>query len=548
MRLLLGTLVATTLLAATGRSTADPTPSLAVEPAPAGDRTFVVERAAAHGSFAPSVRVAADYASAPLVLKNRVEALDYVVSYQLWLYALASVSLAHRWVLSAGMPMVVAQDGDAPLPSGPTATRVSSGAALGDARVGARFRILESSDDAAMKVHLAIASSLWLPTASEGYTGDGAVRVRGALLLEGSTTRVFWVANGGVRTRPFETLPAVIPTRVGTALTFGLAAGFYADARQRLALGFEVLSDLTVGGGSRPFDPRGTTGHAFVTANLRPRGGPLELGAALGPGFGQGAGSSDFRVLATVGFAFEQAAPPSDDDGDGVPDKVDACLDLRGVPSSDPLMNGCPAAPSDRDGDGIPDENDACPGVPGESTRVKATHGCPVLPDRDKDGVPDASDACPDEPGVRPPAGDGCPKAPEPPATKLADTTIVLAQQVQFETGTAVLRAESDRVLSEVARILSDHAEIELVEVQGHTDEVGTADYNRQLGQARATSVVNWLAQHGIKRERLAAKGYGSDRPIADNTSEEGRQKNRRVEFQILRRKPADGATEGGAR
>jgi OOP family OmpA-OmpF porin len=548
MRRLRGTLIAAAWVAVAATSAADPTPSLAVEPAPAGDRTFAVERASAHGSFAPSVRVVADYASAPLVLKNRVEALDSVVTYQLWLYALASLSLAHRWVLSAALPLVVAQDGDAPLVSGPTATRVSSGAAFGDARLGARFKLLESSDDAAMKMHLAVASSLWLPTASEGYTGDGAVRVRGGLQVEGATTRIFWILNGGIRTRPFEALPAIIPTRVGTAVALGLAAGFYADPRQRMAFGIEVLSDHTVGGGSRLFDPRGTIGHSFVTANFRPRGGPLEVGAALGPGFGQGAGSADFRVLAMVGFAFEQAAPPSDEDADGVPDKFDACIDLRGVPSSDPLLNGCPAAPADRDNDGIPDENDACPGVPGESTRVKATHGCPILPDRDRDGVPDASDACPDEPGVRPPAGNGCPKAPEPPVTKLGDKAIVLSQQVQFETGTAVLRAESDRVLSEVARILAEHPEIELIEVQGHTDEVGTADDNRQLGQARATSVVSWLAQHGIRRERVVPKGYGSDRPIADNASEEGRQKNRRVEFQILRRKPTNAATEGGAR
>jgi outer membrane protein OmpA-like peptidoglycan-associated protein len=244
-----------------------------------------------------------------------------------------------------------------------------------------------------------------------------------------------------------------------------------------------------------------------------------------------------------IGLAFEQAAPPSDEDGDGVPDKVDACLDLRGVASSDPVLNGCPAAPIDRDGDGIPDENDACPSVAGESTRVKATHGCPVLPDGDKDGVPDATDACPTEAGVGPPAGNGCP---EPPTTKIAQQAIVLSQQVQFETATAVLRSESDGVLSEVARVLADHPEVELVEVQGHTDEVGTPDYNRQLGQARATSVVNWLVQHGVKRERLVPKGYGSDRPVADNTNEDGRRKNRRVEFRILRRKP-DVATEGQA-
>jgi outer membrane protein OmpA-like peptidoglycan-associated protein len=509
-------LIATSLLTAAARGKADPTPSLAVEPAPAGDRGFAVERAATHGSLAPSVRVATDYASAPLVLKNRVEALDRVVTHQLWVYALASLSLAHQWVLHAAMPVVVAQDGDAPLLSGPTATRVSSGAALGDLRVGARFRFWESSDDAVMKTSLAIASSVWLPTASEGYTGDGAVRARGALHLEGTTTRVYWAANGGVRTRPFEKLQAILPVRVGTAVTLGLAAGFYADSHQKMALGIEVLSDLTLGGGSSLFDPRGTTGHSFVTAHFRPGSGPLELGAALGPGFGQGAGSADFRVLAMVGFAFEQAAPPSDEDGDGVPDRIDACLDLRGVPSADPVLNGCPATPTDRDGDGIPDENDACPAVAGESTRVKATHGCPLAP-----------------------------KPPDLPATKLAEKTIVLSQQVQFETGTAVLRAESDGVLSEVAKILVDHPDIELMEVQGHTDEVGTADYNRQLGQARATSVVSWLVQHGIKRERLVPKGYGSDRPIADNTSEEGRKKNRRVEFQVLRRKAQSSETEG---
>ena len=497
-----------------------------------------MERAAAHGRLVSAVRVASVYASAPLVLKNQVEAIDRVVTYQLWLYALASVSIAHRWVLHAAMPLVVAQDGDPALISGSTATRSSGAMALGDARLGARAKIFGSSDDAAMKLDLAIASSVWLPTASEGYTGDGAVRVRGALQLEGATKRLFWAAAGGLRTRPFETLPAVVPARVGTAIALGLAAGFYADARQRLALGIEVISDLTVGGSSRLFDPRATFGQSLLTAYFRPRGGTIELGAALGPGFGQGPGSSDFRALAMVGFAPEQAAPPTDEDNDGVPDKVDACLDLRGAPSSDPVLNGCPAAPLDRDGDGIPDENDACPTVAGESTRVRATHGCPNLPDADKDGVPDATDACPHEPGAGPPAGNGCPA--EPPATKLIQQQIVLSQQVQFETGTAVLRPESDHVLSEVARILADHPEIELIEVQGHTDEVGTADDNRHLGQARAAAVVGWLVEHGVKRERVVAKGYGSDRPIADNTNEGGRQKNRRVEFRVLRRRPAD--------
>ena len=527
-------------------ASADPTPSLAVDPAPAGDRAFLVERASPHGQLVPSLRLSSDYAAAPLVLKNKVEAIDRVVSRQLWVYALASISLAHRWVLHVTMPFVAAQEGDAPLVSGATAARVSSGAALGDARLGARWKVFGSSDEAPMKLDVALASAVWLPTASEGYTGDGAVRIRAALHVEGATKRLYWAATGGVRTRPFETLPAAIPSRVGTAIALGLAGGFYADARQRIALGVEVVSDLTVGGGTRIFDPRGTIGQSLLTTHFRPRGGPFELGAAVGPGFGQGLGRSDFRVWAMIGYSPDQAPPPSDEDADGVPDKADACIDLRGVPSSDPLMNGCPAVPIDRDGDGIPDENDACPTVAGESTRVKGTHGCPLPPDVDHDGVPDPVDACPNEPGPPPPAGNGCPKAPAA-VTKLDQQEIVLSQQVQFETGTAVLRPASDGVLSEVARVLAEHPEVDLVEVQGHTDEVGSAEENRVLGQARAASVVAWLAAHGIARDRLVAKGYGSDRPIADNTTEEGRQKNRRVEFRVLRRKPPAPGARGGA-
>jgi outer membrane protein OmpA-like peptidoglycan-associated protein len=92
-------------------------------------------------------------------------------------------------------------------------------------------------------------------------------------------------------------------------------------------------------------------------------------------------------------------------------------------------------------------------------------------------------------------------------------------------------------VLAEVARVLGEHPEVELVEVQGHTDESGTPDLNRRLGQARANRVVAWLVEHGVKRDRLSPKGYGSDRPIADNSTDEGRQKNRRVEFRVLRTK-----------
>jgi OmpA-OmpF porin, OOP family len=532
----MATIVAS-MLATSRQSSADPTPSLALDPAPAGDRAFAVERAGVRGHLLLSARLVTDYAREPLVLKNSAQEIDPVVSYQIWGHALASFALARRFMFNADVPFVMVQAGGLEPASGATAPRPATLAQLGDMRLGARVKVFGTAEDADVRTEFALASSVWLPTAADGYAGDGAARVRAGFIVEGSSRRLYWAFNGSVRTRPSEELPGALPTRVGTALALGLAGGFFADARRDLSLGTEVVADLTVGGGARLFDPRATVAHLLLTGHYRVLGGPFELGAAFGPGIGQGAGSAGYRVLALVGFAPEQAAPPPDKDEDGVPDKSDACIELSGVSSRDPLLNGCPEPPADHDGDAIPDENDACPTVPGEPTSERRTHGCPKLFDTDGDGVPDPVDACPRQPGDRPPAGDGCPKPAAPPSTRLVEQEIVLSQQVQFETGTAVLRPESGAVLAEIAQVLGEHPEVELVEVQGHTDETGTPDLNRQLGQERAARVVTWLVEHGVRRERLLAKGYGFDRPIADNTTEEGRKQNRRVEFRVLRKK-----------
>ena len=531
-------------------SAADETPSLFLEPSPAGDRGFGVERAGVRGHLLVSARLFVDYANEPLVLVNPASDIDRVVVGQTAFHALASFSIRHRFAVNVDVPFAFLQAGRAPV-TGETAPRPDA-VEFGDIRLGARARILGSVDEVEGGTALAIAASLWVPTATDGYAGDGAVRARAAIVAEGASKRLYWAANGGVRTRPSAQLPGVVPTRIGTALSLGLAGGFFADARRDVALGAELAADLTIGGGARFLDPRATIGHLFVTGHYRIAGGPFEMGAAFGPGFGQGAGSADFRALFLVGFAPEEAAPPPDRDEDGVPDKVDTCIDLVGVPSPDPLLHGCPEAPPDRDGDAIPDQNDACPTLVGEATGVRATHGCPRRHDADEDGVVDRDDACPKEPGEPPPGGNGCPKPKEPPpVATVTEQQIEISQQVQFETGTAVLRPESDAVLAGVARVLAEHPEIELVEVQGHTDDTGPPDLNRRLGQDRANSVVVWLAMHGVARERLSPVGYGSDKPIAANATEEGRTRNRRVEFRILRKKPEaprEAPKGGGAR
>lgn len=543
------------LLAAPVR--ADSTPSLALEPAPAGDRGTLVERAAISGHLTAAARVFADYAREPLVLIDERQTADAVVIEQMWLHALASFSLFHRLMFNLDVPFVAAQTGAAAPLFVAAAPRAGSGAELGDVRVGARLKLLANADEAESRVELALGSSVWFPTAAGGYTGDGEVRVRLAAILEGYSPRFYWAANAGVKTRPYQELPGALPSRVGNAVTLGLAGGFFLGAGRELALGSELVADLPFEGGAKLFDPRATAAQLLLTGHYRIAAGPFEIGAAFGPGLGQGAGSADYRVLGFFGFVQESAAPPPDEDEDGVPDKSDACARIAGEPSRDPLLNGCPPPPRDKDGDGIPDNYDACPAVPGDATSERKTHGCPR--DSDGDAVPDKSDKCPTVAGEKPPEGNGCPKPqPEPTKTALVNEEIVISQKVQFETGTAVLRPESDAVLGEVAAVLAEHPEIELLEVQGHTDEHGGPALNRKLGQDRAASVVTWLIAHGVDRYRLAARGYGSDQPIADNSTEEGRAKNRRVAFRVQRVKetkapePKDGEAasppkDGGA-
>lgn len=176
----------------------------------------------------------------------------------------------------------------------------------------------------------------------------------------------------------------------------------------------------------------------------------------------------------------------------------------------------------DEDGDGVADERDLCPAsLPG--TRVDET-GCEAMDeDSDNDGVPDHRDQCPGTArGVRV-DNRGC---------EFQDAVVL--QGVNFEFDSARLTAEAREILRTVARLLQGGLASVRVEIAGHTDEVGGADYNQALSARRAQAVKQFLAGEGVDAGRLVATGYGSRYPVADNSSEAGRAQNRRVEFRVL--------------
>lgn len=127
---------------------------------------------------------------------------------------------------------------------------------------------------------------------------------------------------------------------------------------------------------------------------------------------------------------------------------------------------------------------------------------------------------------------------PGPDRVVLTDSKIVIKDKVQFATGKAEILSPSFGLLDEVAAVFVDNPQIEQVQVEGHTDSTGGAGVNRKLSQARAESVVKYLTGKGVKKNRMIAKGFGPDVPIADNNDEAGREQNRRVEFNIVKQGP----------
>ncbi len=228
-------------------------------------------------------------------------------------------------------------------------------------------------------------------------------------------------------------------------------------------------------------------------------------------------------------------AAPADSDGDGVIDEKDKCpntpagrkvnadgceLDSDGDGVIDAL-DKCPGTPAgrkvnadgcefDSDGDGVVDALDKCPGTP--AGRKVNADGCEL--DSDGDGIVDGNDKCPT---VFAKTADGCPPA-------------LVLHGVNFDNSEAVLRLDAYPILDEAVKGLKVWGDVN-VEVAGYTDSVGTDEYNMDLSQRRAEAVRAYLIGKGVAADRLIAKGYGESQPVADNDSEEGRFKNRRVEL-----------------
>lgn len=228
--------------------------------------------------------------------------------------------------------------------------------------------------------------------------------------------------------------------------------------------------------------------------------------------YGDGEDDSYIDALFTLGVSFafggsSKPAPAPAPVAETEPEPAPA-------PKEEPAA---PAAPADRDNDGVVDTADQCPNTASEA-KVDAA-GCPL--DSDKDGVADYVDQCPNSAEGARVDSKGC---------KLKKVRVEeIKLNVKFPTNSSIVPKASLGEIENVAKFMKSHADL-VVDIEGHTDSLGKASYNKSLSQRRADSVANVLVQtFGIEAGRVNATGYGEEKPIASNETKDGRAQNRRV-------------------
>jgi outer membrane protein OmpA-like peptidoglycan-associated protein len=561
------------------------------------DAFFGVGSPSVGGHLVPRGTLEMEYASRPLQVEVPGMGTTNVVGSQGYLHAGVSLPLWDRLLLSVDVPIAVVDSGASPMTSG-LDYHVPSSATLGDVRLGVRGRFWGKLRD---PFQIGLGGAVLLPTGSpDAYTGQGAARGTVDLLMggrAGTGLGVVWSATAGTMLQGARVSP-LLRYGAGAAVVIGedrlqIGPELYGSTELGNVALWTMGQGFAAGSGSEIEILLGAKGRLFGGFFLGAAGGFAPIAAVGAPGV-RFVGTASWAPLTED----KRRAPSRDRDGDGIADDVDACPDVKGELQNDPSKDGCPIADRDHDGipdvddacpldpgprnpdptkngcpldtddDGIPDAVDACPTVKGVKNPDPKKNGCPI--DSDGDGIPDALDACPDVPGVKSadPKLNGCPDDPDgdgikgaadacpfekgpadpdrtkngcPRFVRVGSQEIKILAQIQFKfNGKArgdTVSPVSDELMKEIRDVIQQHPEIVKIEVQGHTDDDGTEAYNMRLSRERADAVREWLIAGGIPAAKLVARGYGSERPLADNRIKKGRGLNRRVQFVILEKK-----------
>jgi outer membrane protein OmpA-like peptidoglycan-associated protein len=446
--------------------------------------------------------VVTHYQHRPLVVVRDGRRVGEVVRERAMLHMAAAIAVHRRLELGMAVPVLVGQGG---MPLGPLGMGELPRYGLGTPMVRARVGLL--SEEAGSLVDMAAELDTGLPLGrADALLGDGRWSVTPRLAMGKVFQKMRVSLEAGARLRERVQVGS---HSVGSELPFALGVT-NVDGRLRGELSFRAAAPLT----------NAALWSGEILAGARFAATPhFEVFALGGPGLGVAPGVPAFRVMAGVGFdplpmLRSGGAPP-------VPVVPETPLGLTPEPPGGGVREGLPgeaalavvADPVAEDG--------AAPPEPEAEVQI---------PDQDADTVADGVDNCPREPG--PEDNQGCPEE-APQVVYLTSKTIEITEKVFFAFGRAEVLPRSFPLMEQVAKVIREHPELELVVVEGHTDNVGGAAYNRRLSQRRAEAVCRQLEKRGVTPRRLRAEGKGPDEPADTNDTAAGRERNRRVEFHI---------------
>lgn len=420
---------------------------------------------------------------------------------------------------------------------------------VGDLRLDVRVKTWETDSE---WLKFGLGAALFAPTGSRnGFSSDGVTSGYLYAASELDFGKFFLSGNLGPHFRPQGSIGGSEGT-LYLASDLRWAFGAYLPLREgKVRLGGELWGTTgisSVNDENKFFAGANTAlewlAQGRFTIDPRQR---VYVQVGAGTRLSTGYGATDFRILGSIGTYTTlldiKAKSPArkvtitpdvddydrDTDGDGYPDSVDACPTEKEDGKPPQATDGCPGG-SDRDGDGIPDVDDQCPDKAEDKDKIQDEDGCPE-DDADSDGIPDVQDKCPTEPGKRSPIAEkfGCPSLIE----RGEDGTVQLLKPIEFETGRATIKPVSFPILDEVLDLMKSRPSMKLG-VYGHTDSKGFPGNNLKLSKERAAAVRKYLEGKGIATTRLSSEGFGQTKPVTTNDTDEGRAKNRRVEFKIL--------------
>jgi len=504
------------------------------------------------------------YSNNPLVWRFEDGTYEPVIEHQVAMEVVVSIGLIRFVDIGVGLPILLFQDG--PPPPDPNSTDpfninlgTVSGSGAGDLRIMPR---LQFADERSFGFGGSFISEFSFNSGEvfggrSRYFGDPGITWRPRVV--GSMPLGFGrlVASLGMRIRNTE---QIADTGFDHEWEYHVG-GEINVLRDKIPLSaiFELAGANSIG-----FSGNGQVSLELLGA-ARARVLPeLIVTAGIGVGLTSGLGTPTTRFL----FGVSWAPPANDQDNDNVPDDIDECPyegedydgfedgdgcpeldndedaipdDVDECPDEPEDFNefrdddGCPDADEiDTDGDGINDLNDRCPADAEDFDSFNDADGCPDI-DNDIDGVPDDEDKCPDEKetinGFE--DYDGCPDEGDA-LTEYFESKIEIMETILFESGKAIIKTQSERVLDQVALQILAHPDIIKVRIEGHTDSLGPDEDNLFLSQDRADAVRRYLIGRDVPREKLEAAGFGEEQPIDSNATLAGRARNRRVEFIII--------------